>query len=87
MEITPIDVIAAFNPLGEVKPIYAKVEDDEHVIHTLRITKVKDCLCKNICGQKSLLFTCDAKDMDDKESGEMTLCLRHLPFKWELVTS
>lgn len=36
-----IDANATFNPLGDIKPIYVRIEDESHELHTYKIEEVK----------------------------------------------
>ena len=40
MNVT-IDANATFNPLGEIKPLYVRLEDENHELHTYKIESIE----------------------------------------------
>lgn len=57
-ENIPVNVIATFNTLGEIKPLWIKLETDDHIIRTVRITKLFMSDKSNYAGFKVNSFTC-----------------------------
>ena len=37
-----VDANATFNPLGEIKPMYVRLEDEEHQLHTYKIQSISN---------------------------------------------
>lgn len=54
-----VEVLAAFNLVGEVKPVYIRMEDDEHLLHTYKIEHVRNIKKENLLGMESILFVCE----------------------------
>lgn len=53
-----IDANATFNPLGEIKPLYVRLEDEEHVLHTYKIESIEQMKEEKFAGVKSFLYVC-----------------------------
>ncbi len=58
MNIT-IDANASFNPLGEIKPLYIRLEDENHELHTYKIEHIKQVKEEKYAGISSFLYTCE----------------------------
>lgn len=56
--IVTIDANATFNPLGEIRPLYVRLEDEEHCLHTYRIEKVEQVKEEKFAGIHSYLYVC-----------------------------
>lgn len=54
----PVDVNATFNVLGDIKPIYIRLEDEEHVLHTYKIQGVEYSKEDKRAGTIMLIFVC-----------------------------
>lgn len=57
MNVT-IDANATFNPLGEIKPVYVRLEDEEHVLHTYKIESIDQMKEEKYAGVSSFLYVC-----------------------------
>lgn len=53
-----IDVLAAFNPVGEVKPVYIRLEDEDHSLQTYKIKEIRSKQTEKYSGLNVLLFIC-----------------------------
>jgi hypothetical protein len=53
-----IDANATFNPLGEIKPMYIRLEDEEHQLHTYKIERISNIKEEKYSGVSSILFVC-----------------------------
>lgn len=53
-----IDANATFNPLGEIKPLYVRLEDEEHMLHTYKIEKIEQVKEEKFSGVVSFLYVC-----------------------------
>ena len=54
----PIDVNATFNTLGAIKPIYVRLEDDEHRLHTYKIQGIEYSKEDKRAGINTIVFVC-----------------------------
>lgn len=54
----PVDVIATFNPLGEIKPLYIRLEDTKGILNTYKIIQTLDKKDEKFAGIHSLQFRC-----------------------------
>lgn len=55
---TAIDANVTFNPLGEIKPMYVRLEDEEHQLHTYKIERISNVKEEKYSGITSFLFVC-----------------------------
>lgn len=53
-----IDANATFNPLGEIKPLYVRLEDEKHELHTYKIEHIEQVKEEKHSGIGSLLYVC-----------------------------
>ena len=61
----PVDIIAAFNPVGQIKPLYLRVENEEHELITLTIHKVLSHKQENYGGLTCIHYYCDIIGQED----------------------
>ena len=54
----PVHVIANFNPLGKIKPLYIWIEDEEQKINRYKIEKIENIKEERYSGMDMLLFSC-----------------------------
>ena len=54
----PIDVIATFNTMGQIKPNFIRVEDQEHTLQTVKIEQIESRKEENYGGAKAEVFVC-----------------------------
>ena len=52
-----IDIIAAFNPQGEIKPVYMRLEDESHMPKTYKL-EIIDNKSEKYSGINSILYCC-----------------------------
>lgn len=57
MNVT-IDANATFNPLGEIKPRYVRLEDENHELHTYKIENIEQVKEEKYAGINSFLYVC-----------------------------
>ena len=80
---TGIDVVAAFNPIGDIRPVYVRIEDENHVLKTCKIENVTNKKTENYSGINAVLFSCSVQyDSQTKEIRLRFYCDSH---KWVLV--
>lgn len=53
-----IDANATFNPLGEIKPLYVRLEDESHMLHTYKIESIEQTKEEKYAGVGSILYVC-----------------------------
>ncbi|MFV0466406.1 MAG: hypothetical protein ACK5ML_10070 [Lachnospiraceae bacterium] len=53
-----IDAIATFNPAGDIRPMFVRLEDASHELHTYKILSVVQQKNENLSGISSNLFRC-----------------------------
>jgi len=58
-EIIPVDVITTFNVIGEINPLYIRLENDDHELITHKIESVKTVNKVKIGGFHSFIFNCN----------------------------
>lgn len=82
MNVT-IDANATFNPLGEIRPVYVRLEDAEHELHIYKILDIEQIKVEKYCGIESFLYVCTIN-----RNGTMTqIKIRYYvaSHKWALV--
>ena len=57
MSNTAIDVVAAFNPIGEIKPVYIRLADENQTLQTYKL-KVNGIKEEKYSGINSFLYSC-----------------------------
>lgn len=57
MNVT-IDANATFNSLGEIKPLYVRLEDENHELHTYKIEDIEQIKEEKYAGIGSILYVC-----------------------------
>lgn len=63
----PIDVIAAFNPCGQVKPLYLRLEADDHSLTTLTVHRILYVREERYGGIRCFRYTCEVS----REPGQL----------------
>lgn len=58
----PVDVIAVFNPSGQVKPLYLRLEDENHALITLAVQRVLYRREEKYGGLRCFRYTCEVGD-------------------------
>lgn len=79
----PIDVNATFNVLGEIKPIYVRLEDDQHKLHTYKIQGIEYQKEDKRAGNISLIFVCNIEVEGIKK--HLELAYNIASHKWVLL--
>jgi hypothetical protein len=73
----PVDVIATFNVLGEIKPNYIRLEDEGHILQTYKIESIIFCKEEKYAGISVLLFCCNIMRGD---------CMQMINIKYHIKT-
>lgn len=55
---TIIDVNATFNTVGDIKPIYVRLEDGYHELQTYKIYRINQIKNEKYSGINSILYNC-----------------------------
>lgn len=55
---TAVDINATFNTLGDIKPIYIRLENERHELETYKIQRITNEKCEKYSGINSFLFCC-----------------------------
>jgi hypothetical protein len=79
---TGIDVVAAFNPMGDIKPVYARLEGENHILQTYRL-ELNSSKQEKYSGLTAFLFVCSIERNSKAEQIRLRYyCDSH---KWVLV--
>ena len=78
-----VDVNATFNTIGAIKPIYVRLEDEEHKLHTYKIQGIEYTKEDNRAGINTLIFVCYIEDEDIKKQLKLSYSLSS--HKWVLL--
>ena len=78
-----IDVMAAFNPMGEVKPVYVRLEDENHALQIYKIDGIRGRETEKYSGLNALLFVCSI--VYNNQPREIRLRFYCDSHKWVLV--
>lgn len=79
----PIDVNATFNTLGAIKPIYVRLEDTSHVLHTYKIQGVEYSKEDKKAGINTIIFVCYIEDEGIQKQLKLSYNLNS--HKWVLL--
>lgn len=60
----PVDIIAAFNPVGQIKPLYLRVENESHELVTMTIQKILTHKTENYGGLHCIHYYCEITQTD-----------------------
>lgn len=55
----PVDVIAVFNTLGNIKPAYIRLENEDHSLITYQITTIHFSKEEKHAGISNIVYVCD----------------------------
>ncbi|MGN6712504.1 hypothetical protein [Anaerocolumna jejuensis] len=55
----PVDVIAVFNTLGNIKPAYIRLEKEDHSLITYQITTIHFSQEEKHAGISNIVYVCD----------------------------
>ena len=82
-----IDATAAFNPVGDIKPIYVRLEDENHELHTYKIHSIKQIKDEKYSGIASRLFYCTIVISDGVSESIKEIVIRYhfQSHKWSLI--
>lgn len=80
-----IDVNATFNPIGDIKPLYVRLEDDRHELHTHKIQSINYTKKERFSGIDSMLFNCSIC-LDDCLK-EINIRYYFQSHKWALIVT
>lgn len=73
----PVDVNATFNVQGKIKPIYIRLEDEEHVLQTYKIENIVYSREENFAGVPTLIYCCNIRVGD---------CMQMINIKYHVKT-
>lgn len=62
----PVDIIAAFNPVGQIKPLYLRVENETHELITMTIQKILTNRTEKYGGLNCIHYYCEIAQNDEK---------------------
>ena len=79
----PVDVNATFNTVGGIKPIYIRLEDHEHKLHTYKISGIEYTKEDNKAGINTIIFVCYIDDEGIKK--QLNLSYNLSSHKWVLL--
>jgi len=57
--VTPVDVIAVFNPSGRIKPLYIRAEASDHTLHTFPVRRVLLSRREHYGGIRRVHYQCE----------------------------
>ncbi len=78
-----IDVVAAFNPIGEVKPVYVRLEDENHILRTYKIENINNQKAEKFSGLNAIFFLCSIQS--NSQISEIKLRFYCDSHKWVLI--
>lgn len=55
---TAVDINATFNTVGDIKPVYIRLENEKHELETFKIQRITNQKNEKYSGINSLLFYC-----------------------------
>ena len=73
----PVDVNATFNVQGKIKPIFIRLEDEEHVLRTYKIENIVYSREENYAGVPVMLYCCNIRVGD---------CMQTINIKYHIKT-
>jgi hypothetical protein len=73
----PVDVNATFNVQGKIKPVYIRLEDEEHVLQTYKIESIVFSREEKYAGVEALLYCCNIRVGD---------CMQMINIKYHIKT-
>lgn len=78
-----IDANATFNTAGEIKPLYIRLEDEHHELHTYKIEKINYVKEEKYSGIQSFLYNCSV--MIENAMKEVEIRYNVGSHKWVLM--
>lgn len=78
-----IDANATFNPLGEIKPRYVRIEDETHQLHTYKIEHINYAKEERYSGIDSIRFNCNI--IVEEEVKTIEIRYHFESHKWSLI--
>lgn len=73
----PVDVNATFNVQGKIKPLYIRLEDKEHVLHTYKIADILYSKEEHYAGVEAMVFCCNIQREE---------CMQMIKIKYHVKT-
>lgn len=73
----PVDVNATFNVQGGIKPLFIRLEDEEHALQTYKIENIIFCREERFAGVEVMLFCCNIRVRD---------CMQMIKIKYHIKT-
>ena len=79
----PIDVNATFNTIGGIKPVYVRLENAEHQVHTYKISGIEYSKDDNRAGIQTIIFVCYIEEEGIQK--QLKLAYHVSSHKWVLL--
>jgi hypothetical protein len=80
---TSIDINATFNPIGDIKPMYVRLEDEHHQLHTYKIQSIDQTKDDRYSDISSRLFYCNI--LVDDTMKKLLIRYHFQSHKWSLI--
>ena len=78
----PVDVVAIFNTVGEIKPTFIRLENEDHTIGTYKIANVLFSKEEKYAGIYNIVYICDVQVEEILKQIKIAYNLQH--HKWFL---
>ncbi len=78
-----IDVNATFNPVGDIKPVYVRLEDENHELHTYKIQSINQTKDEKYSGINARVFYCSI--LESEIAKEIVIRYHFQSHKWTLI--
>lgn len=78
-----IDANATFNTVGQIKPLFIRLENENHELHTYRVEKINYTKEEKYSGIQSLLYNCSIQMGTQMKEVEIRYYINS--HKWMLV--
>ncbi len=78
----PIDAIATFNTIGDIRPLYFRIEDENRSLNTFQIQEILYQKSEKLAGIPTITFVCNVIMKNQKTLCELKFNL--LTKRWKL---
>ena len=78
----PIQIISVFSTLGDIKPLFFRLENEDHTIQTVKIDRILAHKETSINGIKEIRYTCEATIFEQTKL--FTITYNIASHKWRL---
>lgn len=72
----PVDVIAAFNTVGKIRPAFVRIEDETHELKTYRVEQVELSKEEHMAGNRTITYICNILPEDATQDDAMRTSVR-----------